>query len=253
MNGNQARNHGLDLTRTEWVQFLDADDLLQAGKIRSQLDRAARKAEAVVGPLIIRQHDLRGGYQDSPPHPPSNQDLFTQWLRWELAQTGTVLWRTATLRRLGGWNDAYACCQDNELIMRGLQAGIQFELGDGAAAIYRLWSEETVCRKNPRRVILVRTKLMDEMLEWLKQTGLHRTEHDEAASRAGFEMARTLAKSSVKEASRYASSRKAKGLFSIGGDAGPKSFCLLARFMGYANAERVANFLRKPQSNAVAQ
>ncbi len=244
-NGNVARNQGLKQARTEWIQFLDADDLLQPNKIHSQLEQATNQAQVVIGPLITRHQKHGSAIRNSRTLPRPGEDLFEQWLRWEVCQTGAALWKTEALRSLGGWNEEFSCCQDNELTMRALQAGLIFQMVDGDAAIYRIWSEETVCRKNPRAVIRQRTLLMDEMMDWLERRGLKNAGHLEAASLAGFEMARSLAKLSISEASSYASDRKACGLFSMGGPAGPASFQWIVRVFGYANAERIAALLRR--------
>ncbi len=247
-NGNAARNQGLNQIRTEWVQFLDADDILQPNKIQSQLNQATDAADAIIGPLITRTHDSDGNYHDFLSRPDPEEDWIVQWLRWELCQTGAALWRVDSLRGLGGWNEDFPCCQDNELIMRAIQAGMKFQLVDGDAAIYRIWSEQTVCRKDPRAVIEKRTDLMDEMLAWLTERGLINSAHVHAAARASFEMARSLAKVSIAEAALYASDRKKLGLFSMGGPAGPKSFQGISRLFGFATAERIAALLRKNSS-----
>jgi glycosyltransferase involved in cell wall biosynthesis len=250
-NGSRARNEGLCHVVTKWVQFLDADDAMQPDKIRSQLDQAGGQTDALIGPLIVRTHSSTNDFVDSFQCIDPKEDLIVQWLRWEICQTGAALWKAESLRKIGGWNERIDCCQDNELMLRAIQERLNIQKVGGEAAIYRIWSEETVCRKNPKEVILKRTLLTDQMMSWLKLNGFQNRFHVEAASRAGFEMARSLAKVSIDQAASYASQRKACGLFSMGGAAGPPSFRLMARLFGYANAERFASFLRKRKHPAV--
>ena len=118
-----------------------------------------------------------------------------------------------------------------------------------ANAVYRIWSDETVCRKDPRLVVGVKSTLIDEMLGWLLSRGLLTYTHQLAAGRAFFEMARTLAKHDLKEASTYHSNRKNKGLINIGGPAAPLSYRLAYHTFGFAVSEHLAGIRRRSQSS----
>src|SRR3954469_24419376 len=89
---NVARNRVLKEARGEWVQYLDADDYLLPGKIERQLAEADDGAEADVlySPVLIEE--TQGGTTTrttSALHP--EYDLFSQWIAWELPQTGGAL------------------------------------------------------------------------------------------------------------------------------------------------------------------
>ncbi len=240
-NGNAARNHGLVTASGEWVQFLDADDFLQPGKIASQLAASSDEVDVIYSGLVIREE--RCGKEVSTQPTPSSSEI-EQWLRWELCQTGAALWRTGALRSIGGWKSELPCCQDNELTMRAIMRGLRFCYVDGPCAGYRIWSEETVCRKDPRRVVHQKTELIDAFLDWLKATGKCEQKHLEIAGQACFELARTLAQVSIPEAGQYARARMKAGLFRMEGPAAPPRFVQMARLLGYQNAEHLAQWWR---------
>lgn len=240
--GNPCRNRLLELASGEWVQFLDADDYLLPEKIFDQMDYSS-SADVVYGPVLIKNqnsksetHEVAGSSSES--------DLFEQWIRWQVCQTGGVLWKREALLRIGGWNAKYRCCQDNEVCLRAIQHGLKFSYCPKSGAVYRIWSEETVCRKNPREVIVAKTGLIEEMLQWLKDSGLLHARHTVAAGQASFEMARILAKFSISEAARYSKTQQAKGLWNPVGPSAPIIFCRVMDIFGYFAAELFARSAR---------
>lgn len=238
--GNLARNEALKNARGEWVQFLDADDYLEPEKIERQFEEGSMgdKADVLYSPYWFeKEGDSRKRWQ-SDLHP--GNDLFTQWISWELPQTGAALWRRSALLQLGGWKEDQPCCQEHELYLRALKAGLRFVFTPTAHAVYRLWSEATVCRKDPGRTIRVRTELIDDAHAWLKERGRWTPQHQQAAARACFEMARTLARDDVNRASVYFSERRAAGLMQPAGPAAPLAYRIAYYLLGFSRAEMLA-------------
>lgn len=242
---NVARNRVLKEARGEWVQFLDADDYLLPQKIEHQLLEADGGAEADVlySPVLVEEtHD--GTTTRTPTALHAEYDLYSQWIAWELPQTGGALWRREALESLGGWRNDQPCCQEHELYMRALQAGLRFQRTATPGAIYRIWSEQTLCRKDPSRTIRVRTKLIDSMREWLEQRKKWTEQHAALAGRACFEMARTLAKTNISEAIDYYRDRRRAGLMLPEGPAAPRAYRVVHNALGFSTAEIVARILR---------
>lgn len=237
--GNHARNLILKNARGTWVQYLDADDYLEPPKIARQLAESdgGTNADVIYSPTWMedsRQHTRLPSPLDS------RLDLFAQWLAWELPQTGGALWRKTALDALGGWKEGQPCCQEHELYLRALQAGQRFRYAPTPHAVYRLWSEDTVCRRDPRQVIRMRTALMDQLQAWMTPRGLWSEAHSQAAGQAFFEMARSLACFDLAEAAHYFRERKRRGLIHLAGPAAPRSYRLAHRLLGFTGAEKLA-------------
>jgi GT2 family glycosyltransferase len=237
--GNAARNTGWRAARGEWVQFLDADDFLEPGKIAQQFAETdgGRDADVIYSPVWIE--DLGTGTRTASPID-TRQDLFGQWLAWEIPQTGGALWRRSALQSLGGWKEGQPCCQEHELYLRALQGGLRFQLAPTPHAVYRVWSEQTVCRRDPTQVVREKTALIDKLHSWLKERGRWTEAHERIAGQACFEMARTLAKYDVAEAARYHRERQEHHLLHLAGPAAPFLYGVAYHLFGFTGAERLA-------------
>jgi Glycosyl transferase family 2 len=239
--GNHARNEILRHAKGDWIQYLDADDFLLPEKIARQFSEAGDldACDVIYSPTLM---DEAGKCEPSELDP--ELDIFAQWIAWQLPQTSGCLWRKQALERLGGWNETMPCCQEHELYLRAIQAGLRFRHAPTAKAIYRIWSNETVCRRDPCQVVRVKTKLLDELRAWMAARGLWHQTHAQLAGQACFEMSRTMARFDLTAARAYHKERKAARLIHLRGPAAPATYRWTYRLLGFQGAEKVARALR---------
>lgn len=248
LGGNATRNQLSALATGEWLQFLDADDYLTPQKIERQLSSASvqsnAKVDVIYSPVTseVWRHDKI--YNQSTDSIDEASSIEEQWIRWQLAQTGTVLWRREALLSIGGWNEDYPCCQDNEVTLRAIQNGLKFHYCPDAGAVYRIWSEDTVCRKDPGRVVKYKTQLIEQMMEWLVSQNKLTKAVEAAAGQAFFEMARTLAKYDLATAEKYKTERISAGWYLPSGAAAPWHYRLAHSIGGFSFAEKLAAWRR---------
>jgi GT2 family glycosyltransferase len=241
--GNAVRNILLENATGEWVQFLDADDELSPEKISTQLQYVDNNVDAVYGSVTLQWWKDESLINSMVSEPSRELDLYSHWFNWQLAQTGSVLWRASSLRKIGGWNESATCCQDNELTLRALKHGLRFVQSNDAGAIYRIWSDQTVCRRDPSMLIKVKTSLIDEMILWLREHNKLTQSHLEIAGKACFEMARSLYQIDSIDAKKYAIDRVAQNVFNF--RRAPFHFKVLMSLFGFSVTENLASLARR--------
>jgi glycosyltransferase involved in cell wall biosynthesis len=242
--GNHARNRLLELSTGEWLQYLDADDYLRPQKIENQLAAiasASTPVDAVYSPVTVEEWTTSPISRIYKTQISDTQSVEEQWIRWKVAQTGALLWNRSRLLALGGWNIDFQCCQDNELTMRAILSGLKFLYYGGADAVYRIWSESTVSRRSPTRVIKVRTELIRKFRETLRQTQRWNTDLEKAVGEVVFEHARTLARHRIDDGCQYL---REDALSEPSIENAPRIYRVLYRLCGFRVAELAALLTR---------
>lgn len=120
----KARNYGLQLASYEFVMFLDADDYHE-GELLKGLYEAIVFQNASVGFGCQKIVNERGGQRYfSPPENESSLDVVKRWLNGNSGPNpSSILWKTAEVKRIGGWNEHITRNQDGEIILRAMLEG----------------------------------------------------------------------------------------------------------------------------------
>ena len=246
--GNVARNRLLALARSEWVQYLDADDYLLPDKIQNQwrwTERQAPEADVIFSPVIL-EHGGGTTARREPLPIPEPHDLWILLARWYLPQTGGPLWRKQAILDVGGWKPDQPCSQEHELYLRLLMAQKRFVYCPHSGAIYRQWSAQTVCQRDRpelrRRVLEILRRAED----FLRQRGELTRLRQQAINIARFEAARIAWLSDRDEARAImAAVAGADRDFRPEGVAAPWRYRLAYRLLGFEGAESIADRMRK--------
>jgi glycosyltransferase domain-containing protein len=119
VGGAEARNHGLDHVDTPYVVFLDDDDLLIAGGIRTLVAalEAAPDAVAAVGRGV--EFDEDGDRTDRlGPVRTDRRTVFAEILAGWCPQVAQAVFRTDIVHEVGGWTAHLEFCNDYDLWLR---------------------------------------------------------------------------------------------------------------------------------------
>ena len=244
--GNAARNRLLEMSSGEWLQFLDADDYLLPGKISSQIEalRDFEGVDVLCGPAWMRTEGA-GNPDLTLMEIPEPRDPWVLLASWLLPQTGAPLWRKAALLDVGGWNEEQTICQEHELYLRLLKANKCFRFNKVSGAVYRHWSEDTVCRRDKRSTYAERVRIVDLAEEHLRVTGTLTAERLDAINQTRFICARILWGLDRKWSQAVIESVFASAVdFSPSVASTPLFYRLLFRYIGFESAEIVAARMR---------
>jgi glycosyltransferase involved in cell wall biosynthesis len=143
----QARNVGLSEAQGEFLLLLDSDDLVEPGLFTSRVAalRAHATASAAYGPFEFFRGE--GEFKEELIHPrheayPLETVVARESHLWRLLAgwyipPPTMLWRTATVRALGGHDVTLRINQDVDLLFRALLRGSGIIGCSGARGLYR--------------------------------------------------------------------------------------------------------------------
>lgn len=114
-----ARNAGLRVSSSEFVSFLDDDDLRLPNSLDAQIDLLAAQPDAgmIYGRALYgneRCEPKGGSYPDECPQ----GDLFWQLMEWNFVPCPTVIFRRACLERVGLLDESAAGVDDWDLWVR---------------------------------------------------------------------------------------------------------------------------------------
>lgn len=244
--GNAARNRLLELSRGCWVQYLDADDYLLPGKVAGQAAALAAcpDLDAVFGPVTL-EHWSEDGARLEPLPIPHPADHWVLLALWRLPQTGAFVWRKQALVDIGGWTQDQPCCQEHELYLRALIAGKRLAYSSATGAVYRQWSDQTVCRRNLSEVHRQRLRIEDRLEKHLRAHGLLTPERGRAINQARFEVARSAWRYDCAFAGEIMRQvHRSDPSFVPNGAAAPPRYRALYRLLGFTMSERLAEWRR---------
>jgi glycosyltransferase involved in cell wall biosynthesis len=193
--GNSARNRLLELSKGEWLQYLDADDYLRPDKIRGQVQFASERPDAdiICSPTVWEKKCEDGTFFWQESVFPRERDPWIMLALWQLPQTGGSLWRRSALQRVGGWLIGQPCCQEHELYLRLLQAGSPFMFFDECLAVHRIWEHGSrLTTRLSEEVERQRLLILGRMEQFLRDKSELTLERRQAINDARHHMARMI-------------------------------------------------------------
>ena len=161
-----TRNKGLSVAKGEWIQFLDADDLLLPEKIKHQLALINDNKEIafVVGACF--KQTVEGKRTATVL---AETDRFKALFTTTLGNTCSNLFNTDKLRSIGGWNEVLKSSQESDLMFRLLKKEYAVIFDQQPLTVIRERVSGQISQGDPRKTWLQYVSLRIEIIDFLKK------------------------------------------------------------------------------------
>ncbi|MGY6560486.1 MAG: glycosyltransferase family 2 protein [Luteibaculaceae bacterium] len=171
-----ARNKGLSIAKGEWIQFLDADDLLKPQKLENQIKSLGNSNAGLIISNYLRQSFNKTDKSNFTADLPLN--IFSN----RAGITSANLWRQETLLKLKGWKVDLGSSQETELMFRLYLNGCNFMFLDDTNTIIRQRESGQISQRNPvdrlSTYLEVRLSFLSELKK--KNPDLHKNINNKA-------------------------------------------------------------------------
>lgn len=189
--GNVARNRGLALAQGKYIQFLDADDYLLPHKIKRQVDFLEQTgADGVWCDKIFRPRYTGKVLPDrmvslAPPTAP----LLHALLAGFVIQTSQLLFRTATVRQVNGWDERLRRAQELDLEIRLALMGADLRYQPSFEVVI-IQHDNSLSAASHQGAFTSREQVLEHTIVSLTQQGQLTSAYRRALSEGFYRMAR---------------------------------------------------------------
>ncbi|MGB3755200.1 MAG: glycosyltransferase [Rivularia sp. (in: cyanobacteria)] len=169
--GCYARNRGFALSKGEYIQFLDADDLILPEKIERQINFLEETgADAVYGDWRFQGHQSNGVvFLEQVEKPGKQADILQSLIENWWTAVASLFYRRTAVEKSGGWDENFSAAQDRDFFISTIMAGAKVVYQPGCYSIYRRYGSVTVSTASKQRWVENHCKVLEKVEKKLLQ------------------------------------------------------------------------------------
>jgi glycosyltransferase involved in cell wall biosynthesis len=190
--GNRARNRLLELSRGQWIQYLDADDYLLPEKFKEQVRFLEETgADAVYGDWCSRFHLPDGTDFMSDTYQVGDRcDILESLLEGWWVPPHAYLHRAQSIKSTSGWDESLPAAQDLDFTINlALQERTPL-YQSGCRVVYRRYGNVTVSTSSPSRLLDCSVRILQKVEAFLTQHETFSPKYWKALAGFYFQIAR---------------------------------------------------------------
>lgn len=170
---SKATNAGIQASRGEYIQFLDADDLISPDKIKTQINLLHGKGNRVLSTcaFVCFQNSIEDlvslNYSVFQGFPSGIEVLFQFWEKQEMLAISSYLTHRSLIEKAGAWNESLSINQDGEFFMRVLLSAGEVVYDPDSLVYYRNPGPSNVSQQKSKQAF---SSLLDSFQLYEKYT-----------------------------------------------------------------------------------
>jgi glycosyltransferase involved in cell wall biosynthesis len=237
---SSARNTGLRNSKGEYVQFLDADDILLPDKIKHQVDLILANdypPSLIVGDYIRRYPNGLERIVRS--------DRRSSWhglIGIRLGITSSNLWNTSVLKQIDGWEETRISSQEYELMFRLLKNDPKVIYDDQLHTVLRHRESGSISRTNVRDNRMIAIRLRQHIYAYLSENGQLTLDLEKHHYQLLFTEIRALFKYDRREAIKQYNLLFPRGFLPESNELYKKSYIILFKYFGFNRTQQLWNW-----------
>ena len=154
----KSRNIGIDLSKGDYIAFLDSDDYWLEEKLEKQI--SLFKKNNTLDLVYTDQTLDKNGTLSNSGKTLINSNLLKHLTDfWTAPNTSTLLFKKSSLNAIGGFNTSLSSCQDHDLWFRLAIKNMQIDYVNGALSIFVLESKDRISLNLKKRMTGVKAFL----------------------------------------------------------------------------------------------
>ena len=145
---NAARNKGLSIANGNWIQFLDADDLLSPQKIEHQVSLLNNQTHVAFIAAAFKNVFLNGNIKEVID---INNNAYLAPFINQCGITSSNLWNKNAMLSVNGWNENLQSSQETDLMLRLILKKYVFIKDPNPFTLIRERASGQISQRNPEK------------------------------------------------------------------------------------------------------
>lgn len=197
--GNYARNRGIELSKGEYIQYLDADDYLLPDKIERQVKFLEETGADIVYGDVNYQYHLGNGEIVQEPVNISGvsgncKDVLESLLAYGCLPPIAYLFKKSTIVNSIKWDETLKCGQDRDFLISLLIKGAKIIYQPGYYSVYRKYGNVTVSTSNKALLVESFCRILAKAETQLIRAGKLEPKYQKAIAQAYYSMTQKYSK-----------------------------------------------------------